>query len=236
MQEFWASSFWNWELSYLRWTVENAQFPVINEIFKIFTLLGEMALIFFIAAFIMVAFKKTRKTGIVILVGLVFVAGLNHFILKPIFNRPRPFDFEGDSADALALKDYITAFAEEGRWLNGFLKPGSKSFMSGHTLSAFIFGVTVAIYHKKWAIPALLASALMAYTRLYFGFHYPTDIIFGLLVAIGTSFALTAIANKHGDKIAAYFINLFNKVFKRKKVAESTSEEEANKTNENNAN
>lgn len=227
MQGFWASDFWNWELSYLRWTVENAQFPVINEIFKIYTLLGEMAAIFFIAAFIMVAFKKTRKTGIVILVGLVFVAGLNHFILKPIFNRPRPFDFEGSSADALALKDYIEAFAGESK-LNNFLKPGSKSFMSGHTLSAFIFGFTVAVYHRKWAIPAIFASALMAYTRLYFGFHYPTDIIFGLLVAVVTVIGLTKVADKHGEKIANYFIGLFNKIFKRKEVVEADENADVN--------
>ncbi len=228
MQKLWASDFWNWEISYLWWTIENTHFSnFITWFFKIYTFLGEMALIFFIASFVMIGFKKTRKTGFVVLAGLVIVAGFNNYGLKYIFNRPRPFRFEGSGEHVEALSNLVEVFKNESKF-NEFLVPslGSKSFVSGHTLSAFIFGTTVAIYHRKWAVPALFAAALMAYSRLYFGFHYPTDIIGGIIIAIPTSFIIARIADKHGEKISAYFINLFRRIFKRNKEEQDEQPQE----------
>lgn len=201
-----------WEINFLRWIVENTHNPFITEFFKLYTILGKGAAIFFLASFLMIIFKKTRKAGLIILFGLVFVAGLNNFILKPIIHRSRPFYGENDGLTVLAT--FVENFRQKSS-INDFTVPGptSYSFMSGHTLSAFIFGFTVAIYHKKWAIPAILASALMAYTRIYFAFHYPTDIIAGIITALATSFGLAYIANKYETQI----INNFYKRFPKKK-------------------
>lgn len=214
-----------WELTFLRWVVEKTQVPFITEFFKLLTLGGEMAAIFFIGAFIMLFFKKTRKTAIVALIGLVFVAGLNHFVLKPIFNRARPFNnalFDAGNVDAIFLRNYIDAFGAEGA-LNKFLVPDSLSFMSGHTLSAFIFGTTVAIYHKKWAIPALILSVLMSYSRIYFGFHYPTDVIAGLITGVATSFGLAFLANKYEHKAIELWHKMINKLKRNKSDEEDNA-------------
>ena len=37
-----------WEISFLRWVVEKTQTPIITFIFKLLTLTGEMAVLFFI--------------------------------------------------------------------------------------------------------------------------------------------------------------------------------------------
>ncbi|HOH94659.1 MAG TPA: hypothetical protein PK612_00650, partial [Bacilli bacterium] len=96
-----------WEITFLRWVVENTQTPFITAIFKFLTLSGELAVLYFIIAFIMIGFKKTRKAGLIIVFGLILVSGFNLWIFKPIVNRPRPFDVPKFSADALWLNNYM---------------------------------------------------------------------------------------------------------------------------------
>jgi undecaprenyl-diphosphatase len=58
------------------------------------------------------------------------------------------------------------------------------SFPSGHTCAAFAFGVALcAVLPQKWAkAAALIAAALMGFSRLYVGVHFPSDVIVGALV------------------------------------------------------
>ncbi|MFA7449902.1 MAG: phosphatase PAP2 family protein, partial [Bacilli bacterium] len=90
---------------------------------------------------------------------------------------------------------------------------------SGHTLSAFLFGFIVAYYHRKTAIPALLLSALMAFSRLYLGFHYPTDVFWGLVWALVASWAIIATAERHEQDIINWFAS-------KRKNKKATTEEE----------
>lgn len=214
-----------WEITFLRWVVENTQTPVITAIFKFLTLAGELAVLYFIIAFIMVGFKKTRKAGLIIVFGLILVSGFNLWIFKPIVNRPRPFDVPGLSADALWLNNYMyNEFATQSK-LNNFLVPKSKAFMSGHTLSSFIFGFTILIHHRKWSAPALILAVLMSYSRIYFGFHYPTDVFAGIVTALATVLLFTWLANKYED----WFVNVWRKftaLFKKKSKTEPVEQEE----------
>ncbi|OQC10991.1 MAG: Undecaprenyl-diphosphatase BcrC [Tenericutes bacterium ADurb.Bin087] len=218
-----------WEISFLRWVVEKTQTPIITFLFKYLTLAGEMAVIFFIIAFIMIGFKKTRKAGLIIVFGLILVSGFNLWIFKPLVNRPRPFDVPEFSVDASWLNNYMyNIFAPQSK-LNDFLVPGSKAFMSGHTLSSFIFGFTILIHHRKWAAPALIFSAIMSYTRIYFGFHYPTDVFSGIVTALATVLLFTWLANKYEDwfvKVWRKFIGLFKKKAKKEAPADDTEPEQ----------
>lgn len=68
--------------------------------------------------------------------------------------------------------------------------PRSSSFPSGHSASAFAFAVA-ASRELPEAGPVLLPLAAgVAYSRVYLGVHYPSDVIAG--AAIGTAFGLAA--------------------------------------------
>lgn len=207
-----------WEFTFLRRIVENLQTPFFDGFFKVITFLGEGGVIFFLMAAIMVIFKKTRRAGLVILVGLVLVAGANHFILKPIVKRPRPFLDPTASVDAAFLNNHVLKVWGTTTF-NKWLIPNSYSFMSGHTLSAFIFGFGVLFYHPKWyaSVPALIFSALMGFSRLYFGFHYLTDVLAGIVTALLTILAIYLI-NRRFEKTFIGWWNAFLGLFKRKKV------------------
>lgn len=71
----------------------------------------------------------------------------------------------------------------------------SSSFPSGHAMSAAIVYFAVAylaarLHKRKWArwlvmTAALVLVALIAFSRLYLGVHYPSDVIAGIAIGLG---------------------------------------------------
>jgi membrane-associated phospholipid phosphatase len=69
--------------------------------------------------------------------------------------------------------------------------PRSTSFPSGHAASAFAFATGVGNVLPREALPLHALAALVAYSRVHTGVHYPVDVIAGAVV--GTAVAqLTA--------------------------------------------
>lgn len=64
------------------------------------------------------------------------------------------------------------------------------SFPSGHTSIAFGVAATLALDYKKWyvTVPAFAWASSVGYSRMYLGKHYPSDVLGGALVGIGSSY------------------------------------------------
>lgn len=178
--------------------------------FTTITFIGEDGIVFILAGLIMLCFKKTRKAGVVALASLLIMSILNNEILKPIMNRPRPFNLvTNDQTGFFGLIDWnIDRFEDlKEAWRNTYRfpycelfpnsnsnfathfivdKPSSLSFPSGHTSSAFAFMGGAAFVIKKWkfSVPAFIFATLMGLSRIYVGVHYPTDVIAGAVAGI----------------------------------------------------
>lgn len=68
--------------------------------------------------------------------------------------------------------------------------PTGFSFPSGHSSSAFCTATALTLSTKKWyvGVPAYTYASLVAYSRMRLGVHYPSDVLVGALVGIGSGF------------------------------------------------
>jgi diacylglycerol kinase family enzyme/membrane-associated phospholipid phosphatase len=67
--------------------------------------------------------------------------------------------------------------------------PTSTSFPSGHAASAFAFATGVALEKPAVGIPLLGLAGTIAYSRVYVGVHYPSDVVGGALIGAGVAVA-----------------------------------------------
>ena len=127
----------------------------------------------YIALFIMVLKNNESMSQIFIIVGccalgVIFSAGLDDLLIKPLVARPRP------TQDLLVKYTIDTALG---------YRESNFSFFSAHAANTF----TMAIYmiflvrNRAFTIAMALWSLFNCYTRLYLGVHYPSDILCGLL-------------------------------------------------------
>ena len=73
----------------------------------------------------------------------------------------------------------------------GAASPGGHSFPSGHAAGSFAFAAFVALRAPRWAGPAFVWAALVAWSRVVLGVHYPSDVVAGALLGsvVGVGFA-----------------------------------------------
>ena len=123
---------------------------------------GELCLV---TGILLTIFKKTRRTGIAILITYLGVLLCGQLVLKNLIDRPRPCHI--DQAFALLVD-----------------RPASSSFPSTH--SAWAFGAATAIFQKyrKAGIVAFVVAACIAFSRMYLFLHFPTDVLCGIALGV----------------------------------------------------
>lgn len=75
--------------------------------------------------------------------------------------------------------------------------PTSSSFPSGHSAAAFAFATGVATVLPIAGIPLRGLAALVAYSRVHTGVHYPGDVIAGALLGTALAQLTTYALDRH---------------------------------------
>lgn len=72
------------------------------------------------------------------------------------------------------------------------------SFPSAHTSVAFNAATTLAMRFNKWyiTVPAFAWAGCVGYSRMYLGEHYPSDVIAGAAIGVGSAFLVRWIDKK----------------------------------------
>lgn len=132
---------------------------------------GDYGQLWLVLGLILIIFKKTRQTGVAVVVSYLAVFVFGQLLLKNLIDRPRPCQIDQ------AFQLLVT-------------RPTSSSFPSSH--SGFAFGAATAVFmkYKKAGFILLILAALSAYSRMYLFLHFPTDVLTG--VALGIFFGITA--------------------------------------------
>lgn len=84
---------------------------------------------------------------------------------------------------------------KEGPWgLRALVIPGDAfSFPSGHTSSAFLAAGLLSS-HEPWLAPALFVwASLVALSRVVLGVHFPSDVLAGAALGLGSALASGAL-------------------------------------------
>ncbi|MEU5399993.1 phosphatase PAP2 family protein [Streptomyces sp. NPDC005963] len=69
-------------------------------------------------------------------------------------------------------------------------QPFTTSFPSGHAASAAAFATGVALESKGWGAVVAPVAASVAFSRVYTGVHYPSDVLAGAALGVGAAFAI----------------------------------------------
>ncbi len=182
-EALWLNSFFSgYDTAILSFAHKMAELAgsVLTPLNKIITLLGEKGILFFLLAVVLMLFPRFRRTGVCMFGAVCCGALITNIILKDQIARPRPFE----TVDQFRQWwEFIGAPAEDGF-----------SFPSGHVTAAAAGVTSLCLMRgKRWFIPGAIWVLLMMFSRNYLMAHYPSDVLFALLIGIFSGFVAALI-------------------------------------------
>jgi YegS/Rv2252/BmrU family lipid kinase len=123
------------------------------------------------AAIAILGGRRGRRAALRGLISIAITSTLVNLPLKYLARRDRPPMRRGDRPLPVSL-------------------PGSFSFPSGHSASAFAFATGVGLEEPRLLAPILTLAAGVAYSRVHLRVHYPLDVLAG--ATIGTVMGLAS--------------------------------------------
>jgi len=168
----------NWFLSYdvqlFNFMNHRLQCKVLDWTMPRFTHLGGAVFTICILLAVMLAFSSPVSSWAFEALLALAISHIIVHIMKKLFPRSRPYTVHPNTRFFIyRLKDF--------------------SFPSGHATAAFSISVVFSYYSLFSAVVLLPLAALIAFSRMYLGVHYPTDCITG--GAIGTLTALAVVSS-----------------------------------------
>lgn len=133
--------------------------------------LGARGFIWLVVAAIAFVFPPRRADAWRVALTILFAFGLVDLVLKPLLWRPRPFDVLPDA--------YLIA-----------ARAVTSSFPSGHAASAFAGAMATSRLLPGARAVWFTLAALIAYSRIYVGVHFPIDVLAGALVGMGSAWVV----------------------------------------------
>jgi len=119
--------------------------------------------------------KRGKISSAILVIAIILADYSSAQILKPFFQRLRP---------SHELIDGIRLLVPKG---------GKYGFVSSHAANIFAAATVLSYFYIKYKKLFFTIAALVAFSRVYVGVHYPADIFFGSLLGYGLAWiVLTA--------------------------------------------
>ncbi|MDD7114847.1 MAG: phosphatase PAP2 family protein [Lachnospiraceae bacterium] len=159
---------------------EHFRMESLNGFWKGITHLGDGGIFWIVLTVLMIVFGlllqkriptflTIRKAGVASALSMMIGALVTNVWLKKWVARIRPYD---------AVAEIVPLIGRQVDY----------SFPSGHTCASFACALVLyRILPKPYGVPAVILATLIAFSRMYVGVHYPTDILGGFLVALVSS-------------------------------------------------
>lgn len=124
--------------------------------------------------------RRGRRAAVSGLIAIAVTSALVNQGVKRVYSRKRPDRDREEVADARRVR-----------------MPGSTSFPSGHSASAFAFATAAGRFVPEAAAPLGFLAALVAYSRIHTGVHYPGDALVGSVIGAGIGTVVAATADRY---------------------------------------
>ena len=162
---------YRWGIELIK-VIQRMESPVLTTILKAVTVLGTE--LFYVPAILFIFWWVDEKRGLRFGILIMVTAWINSF-LKDLLKQPRPFNIEPSL---------------------GLASESSYGAPSGHAQQSLVFWTALAAWISQrwkeekperkrliiWAA-AIFIILLIAFTRLYLGVHFPTDLFAGWILA-----------------------------------------------------
>lgn len=173
--------------------LEHIRCPFLDVFFGIFTALGEELIIAAVIAAVYVCIDK--RTGEQALLTVMTASCLTAGV-KSAVRRLRPY-----------AAGVVTRVDIDAPLVSTTDLDADMSFPSGHATATGGFFTSLALRFRRPLCIALCAAftLLVMLSRLYFGVHYPTDVLTGLLIGAGCAFLWQLVYSKwYGARLYIY--------------------------------
>lgn len=165
---------WNlFESGALVWIQNHLRTEALDAVMPWISKLNNTGLIAILTVVVFLLWKRYRNVGVTAFLSLLVEFIVLNLVFKPIVHRTRPY----------VVNEAIDVLCEI---------PTDYSFPSGHTGAAFAVALVLLFtMPKKFGVTATVLATLIAFSRLYNGVHYPTDILGGFVIALVTAVLAT---------------------------------------------
>lgn len=171
-----------WDTKLLGWMTATHT-PWLDTVMSVATIAGIMAGVWHLVALGSLLSPRRRAAAWRALLAIWLGLFLVDVVFKPMIARPRPI---------MAMEPHERYALAEDAERRG-LAPSSStySFPSGHATSAFVGAIMVSQIWPQARIAFWAIAILIAYSRMYLGHHYPSDIVGGALLGTAIAYWVT---------------------------------------------
>jgi membrane-associated phospholipid phosphatase len=152
---------WQWGIDVIK-IAQQIRSPFLDQFFKFISFTG--AMIFYIIFLPFIYWCYDKKFGSRIFI-LILISGWFNSVLKDLINHPRPYNID----ESVKIG-----------------KTGGPGIPSGHAQQSLVVWGSLSLWRKKRSFVYFSAAVvlLIAFSRIYLGVHFPTDIIGGWLAGM----------------------------------------------------
>ena len=160
----------DWDSYVLHLVNTNQKQIRVRKIFYLISRSGDAYIYCLIPLIYLIYFPEIGRPMLIILLIAFSIDLPIYFIVKNTTCRVRPF--------------------ENLEKISQLIQPPDKfSFPSGHTAAAFLFATIISSFVPAMAYIVFPWAILLGISRVFLGIHYPTDIIAGVLLGMGSAFS-----------------------------------------------
>ena len=161
----------------------------LDSVLPVISAFGDKGIGWIILSLILLCFPKYRKAGLAMALALIFCLIIGNMTLKPLIARPRPYSYFPEMQLLIPpLEDF--------------------SFPSGHTFASFASATALFLFHRKEGIAACILAAVIAFSRMYFYVHFPTDILAGIILGIASGFTAFKLISRYQNRYQPRWLKL----------------------------